>query len=134
VTRIFHWLFMWKMDPMSGSDIRLVFTLPPSDSTLKYKRSIHLWNNFLCIKSLYLIIYLYIPISDCRTSFLVHCIVDSTVHRLIFCCTLWPVICMYMWAREKNLKCFLIKDVPCTELSTKNETKDDLKLLKYDNP
>ena len=42
---------MWKMDPMSGFDIRLVFTLPPSDSTLQYKRCIHLWNNFPYIKS-----------------------------------------------------------------------------------
>ena len=41
--------FMWKMDPMSGSDIRLVFTLPPRDSTLQYKRCVHLWNNYLCI-------------------------------------------------------------------------------------
>ena len=43
--------FMWKMDPMSGFDIRLVFTLPPSDSTLQYKRCVHLWfwNKFPCI-------------------------------------------------------------------------------------
>jgi len=34
---------MWKMDPMSGFNIRLVFTLPPSDSTLQYKRCVHLW-------------------------------------------------------------------------------------------
>ena len=52
MTRIFHWLFMWKMDPMSGLDIRRVFTLPPSDSTLQYKRCVHSWNNFSCIKSL----------------------------------------------------------------------------------
>ena len=38
-----------KMDPMSGCDIRLVFTLPPSDSTLQYKRCVHLWNNYLYI-------------------------------------------------------------------------------------
>ena len=30
------------MDLMSGFDIRLVFTLPPSDSTLQYKRCVHL--------------------------------------------------------------------------------------------
>ena len=30
-------------------NIRLVFTLPPIDSTLKYKRCIDLWNNFSCI-------------------------------------------------------------------------------------
>ena len=36
---------MWKMDPMSGCDICLVFTLPPRDSTLQY-------NNFPCIKTL----------------------------------------------------------------------------------
>ena len=37
------------MDPMSGCDIRLVFTLPPRDSTLQYKRCVHLWNYFPCI-------------------------------------------------------------------------------------
>ena len=46
MTRIFHLFFMWMMDPMSGCDIRLVFTWPPRDSTLKYKTCIHLWNNF----------------------------------------------------------------------------------------
>ena len=50
--RIFHWFFMWEMDPMSGFGIRLVFTLPPRDSTLQYKRCKHLWNNFPCIKTL----------------------------------------------------------------------------------
>ena len=49
MTRIFHWVFIWKMDPMSGCDIRLVFTLPPRDSTLQYKRCVLLWNNFSCI-------------------------------------------------------------------------------------
>jgi len=29
-------------------DIRLVFTLPPRDSTLQYKRCVHFWNNFPC--------------------------------------------------------------------------------------
>ena len=46
MTRIFHWFFMWKIDPMSGCDIRLVFTLSPRDSTLQYKRCVQLWNNF----------------------------------------------------------------------------------------
>ena len=40
------------MDPISGFDIRLVFTLPPRDSTLQYKRCVHFWNNFPCITSL----------------------------------------------------------------------------------
>ena len=44
--------FMWKMDPMSGFDIRLVFTLPPRDSTLQYKRCVHFWKNFPYITSL----------------------------------------------------------------------------------
>ena len=44
--------FMWKMDPMSGCNIRLVSTLPPRDSTLQYKRCVHFWNNFPCITSL----------------------------------------------------------------------------------
>ena len=29
-------VFMWKLDPMSGCDIRLVFTLQPRDSTLQF--------------------------------------------------------------------------------------------------
>ena len=44
--------FMWKMDPRSGCNLRLVFTLPPRDSTLQYKRCVPFWNNFLCITSL----------------------------------------------------------------------------------
>jgi len=52
MTRIFHWFYMGKMDPMSGFDIRLVFTLPPRDSTLQYTRCAHLWNNFPCIITL----------------------------------------------------------------------------------
>ena len=43
MTRIFHWFFMWKMDPMKGFDISLLFTLPPRDSTLQYKRCVHFW-------------------------------------------------------------------------------------------
>ena len=47
MTRIFHWFFIWKMDPMSGCDNpTLVFTLEPKDSTLQYKKCVHLWNNF----------------------------------------------------------------------------------------
>ena len=41
-----------KMDSMSGCDIRLVFTFPPKDSTLRYKKSVHLWNIFPCIITL----------------------------------------------------------------------------------
>ena len=37
---------------MSGFDIRLVFTLPPRDSTQQYKRCVHLCNNFPCIITL----------------------------------------------------------------------------------
>ena len=39
------------MDPMSGCDIRVVFTFPPKDSTLQYKKYVHLWNNFPCISA-----------------------------------------------------------------------------------
>ena len=35
-----------KIDSMSGCDIRLVFTFPPKDSTLQYKKCVHIWNNF----------------------------------------------------------------------------------------
>ena len=50
MTKIFHWFSMWKINPMLGCDIRLVFTLPPS--TLQYKRCLHVWNNFPCIITL----------------------------------------------------------------------------------
>ena len=40
------------MDSMSGCDIRLVFTFPPKDSTLQYKKCVHLWNSFPCISTL----------------------------------------------------------------------------------
>ena len=57
MTRIFHWFFIWKMDPMSGCDTpTLVFTLEPKDSTLQYKKCVHLWNNFPCLTSLMWII------------------------------------------------------------------------------
>ena len=39
------------MDPMSGCETRLVFTFPPKDSTLQYKKCVHLWNNFPCIST-----------------------------------------------------------------------------------
>ena len=52
---ILLFFFMWKMDPMSGCHIRLVFTLPPRDSTLQYKRCVHLWNYFPCIITLVVI-------------------------------------------------------------------------------
>ena len=41
-----------NMDSMSRCYIRLVFTLPPRDNTLQYKRCVHLWNNFPCIITL----------------------------------------------------------------------------------
>jgi len=45
--------FMWKMDPMSGCDIHLVFTLLPRDRSLQYKKMRTLpWNNFPCIITL----------------------------------------------------------------------------------
>ena len=40
------------MDSMSGCDIRLVFTFPPKDNTLQYKKCVHLWNNFPCFSTL----------------------------------------------------------------------------------
>ena len=44
---------------MSGCDIRLVFTLPPRDSTLQYKRCGHLCNNIPCIITLHQPQYFY---------------------------------------------------------------------------
>ena len=43
------------MDFISGCDTRLVFTFPSKDSTLKYKKCVHLWNNFSCISTLVLV-------------------------------------------------------------------------------
>jgi len=39
MTRIFHLLFLWKRDSMSGCHIRLVFTFLPKDNTLQYKKN-----------------------------------------------------------------------------------------------
>ena len=54
MTRIFHRFFYMKdgshLRLWHGCDIRLVFT--PRDSTLQYKRWVHLWNNFPCIITL----------------------------------------------------------------------------------
>ena len=47
------------MNPMSGCDIRLVFTLQPRDSTLQYKRCVHLWNKFPYIITLWEAIKIY---------------------------------------------------------------------------
>ena len=44
------------MDPMSGSDIRFLFTLKPR-STLQYEKCIHLWNNYIYILSLWTVRY-----------------------------------------------------------------------------
>ena len=53
MTRIFHWLFMWKMDPLSVFDMSvLCLHYPPVTVHCSAKRCVHLWNNFPCIKSL----------------------------------------------------------------------------------
>ena len=57
MTRIFHTIIFVKMDSISGCDIRLVFTFPPKDSTLQYKKCVHLWNNFPCISTLGITIF-----------------------------------------------------------------------------
>ena len=55
-------IFYVKMDSMSDCDIRLVFTFPPKDSTLQYKKCVLHWNNFPCISTLDKIQHLYISI------------------------------------------------------------------------
>ena len=58
MTWILHWFFMWRMDPLSGCYIRLVFTLLPArDSSLQYKRCVHLWNKFPCIITLSILMF-----------------------------------------------------------------------------
>ena len=68
--------FMWKMDPMSGCNIRLVFTLPPRDSTLQYKRWVYFWNNFSCITFLstnkYYLLGMLLPINEYSVHFTLH--------------------------------------------------------------
>ena len=66
--------FMWKMDPMSGCNIRLVFTLAPRDSTLQYKRWIYFWNNFPCITFLskYYLLGMLLPINEYSVHFTLH--------------------------------------------------------------
>ena len=51
-----------------GFDIRLVFTLPPRDSTLQYKRCVLFWNNFPCATSLLSTTqFVYNPFIKCST-------------------------------------------------------------------
>ena len=60
-------LFLWKWDSMSGCDIRLVFTFPPKDSTLQYKKCVHFGNSFSCINTLYKTIFKLWPIINTLT-------------------------------------------------------------------
>ena len=56
-----------KIDSMSGCDFRLVFTFPSKDSTLQYKKCVHLWNNFPCISTLLYCMYEIVsPIITCE--------------------------------------------------------------------
>ena len=40
------------MDSISGCDIHFVFAFPSTDSTVQYKKCVHLWNNFPYISTL----------------------------------------------------------------------------------
>ena len=44
--------YFCEIESMSGCDIRLVFTFPPKDSKLQYKKCAQIWNNFPCISTL----------------------------------------------------------------------------------
>ena len=44
--------FLWPEYFIDYFCVRLVFTFPPKDSTLQYKKCVHLWNNFPCIRTL----------------------------------------------------------------------------------
>ena len=84
--------FMWKMDPMSGFDIRLVLILPPSDSTLQYKRCAHLWNNFPCIKSLN-----GIKFKKCKTAILLYMFVCLYPINVKTAEPIGPELCEGLW-------------------------------------
>ena len=51
MTRIFHWLFLWKWISRQAVT-SVLFTFPPKDNTLQYKKCVHLRNNFPCISTL----------------------------------------------------------------------------------
>ena len=91
---------MWKMGPMSGFDICLVFTLPPRDSTLQYKRytseitflalqpCLILSFSFCTCKSLYLVIIVkrsfatFHDIRKTENNFLLHFLIPRVKFRL----------------------------------------------------
>ena len=86
-----EYFFMGKMDPMSGFDIRLVFTLPPRESTVQYKRCAHLWNNFPCISTLI------------RGDLMLKCAMYVCILSvLVYTCTVsWHLISLYIQLNPK---------------------------------
>ena len=73
---------------MSGFDIRLVFTFPPKDITLQYKRCLHLGNNFPCISTLIQLFIQYSHYVHCT-----FCILQPIVHT--FCTLLYSAHMLY---------------------------------------
>ena len=117
MTRIFHWFFMWKMDPMSGCNIRLVFTLPPRDSTLQYKRCVHFWNNFPCITSLGLMICQWsLTLANVKRCMLVGEIIIS------LCLKIQPLIQNDKWWPDPPFHSCMMKDLggETINISTRN--------------
>ena len=95
-------IFMWMMDPMSGFDIRLVFTLVPRNSTLQYLRCVHFWNGFPCLTSLTLCIIirnlngnyfasreLVYNISKNANNYIFELILEYLIVKQIYCITKW---------------------------------------------
>ena len=108
---------MWKMDPMSGFDIRLVFTLPPRDSTLQYKRCVHFWNNFPCITSLGLMICQWsLTLENVKRCMLVGEIIIS------LCLKIQPLIQNDKWWPDPPFHSCMMKDLggETINISTRN--------------
>ena len=94
MTRIFHRFFMWKMDPISDFDIRLVFTLPPRDITMQYKRCVHFWNNFPCLTIL------------ARSEIAIKCVLDCDYVSVSAFEWVWLCECVCVWVSE----CVCVKE------------------------
>ena len=81
-----------KMDSMSGFEIRLVFTFPPKDTTLQYKKCVHLWNNFPCISTLWAIIFEHVKLNGGTLEITATVPFMGKMITPFFPCLSWPLL------------------------------------------
>ena len=121
-------IFYVKMDSMSDCDIRLVFTFPPKDSTLQYKKCVLHWNNFPCISTLDKIQHLYISIFSLplirQTKSFLFCLSHGKL-TVLFC--LWHgKLKVFIFPLSRQTNCFILpltRQTNCFILPLTRQTK-----------